>query len=111
MPNALVWRVLFLKITRSCSKFLEPAAMEYERVRGVIQSFMLSDFWLSNILAPSVCDPDQVLVGGRHDYVVWKLCGTFVTDTTTASTTGLLDLSFQVKFSALEAMQTKNNYE
>jgi hypothetical protein len=48
------------------------------------------------ILAPSVLDTGEALVGGRHDYVAWKLCGTFVTDTTTASTTGLLDLSFQV---------------
>lgn len=41
-------------------------------------------------------------MGGRHDYVVWKLCGAFVTDTTTASTTGLLDLSFEVVFSDRE---------
>ncbi|KAH8971233.1 hypothetical protein BDL97_02G130800 [Sphagnum fallax] len=31
----------------------------------------------------------------RHDYVVWKLCGVCVTDSTTASTTGLTDLSFK----------------
>jgi hypothetical protein len=34
----------------------------------------------------------------RHDYIVWKLCGALVTDATTASTTGLVDLSFQVVF-------------
>ncbi|KAG0557823.1 hypothetical protein KC19_11G159600 [Ceratodon purpureus] len=43
----------------------------------------------------SAAEQCQTLLFGGHDYVVWKLCGTFVTDTTTASTTGLLDLSFQ----------------
>ncbi|KAH8971236.1 hypothetical protein BDL97_02G130800 [Sphagnum fallax] len=37
----------------------------------------------------------QTLLLGGHDYVVWKLCGVCVTDSTTASTTGLTDLSFK----------------
>jgi sugar (pentulose or hexulose) kinase len=38
----------------------------------------------------------EKLEDDRHDYVVWKLCGVCVTDSTTASTTGLTDLSFKV---------------
>lgn len=50
--------------------------------------------WLDKHI-PSAAEQCQTLLFGGHDYVVWKLCGAFVSDTTTASTTGLLDLSFQ----------------
>jgi len=35
----------------------------------------------------------QILFLGAHDYVTWRLCGARVTDLTTASTTGLLNLN------------------
>ncbi len=35
----------------------------------------------------------HTLLLGAHDYVAWRLCGARVTDYTTASTTGLLDLA------------------
>ncbi|KAL2620330.1 hypothetical protein R1flu_000535 [Riccia fluitans] len=44
---------------------------------------------------------ESLLLGG-HDYVVWKLCGVCVTDATTASTTGLTNLSFQYAEDLLE---------
>lgn len=42
----------------------------------------------------SAAEQCQTLLFGGHDYVVWKLSGALATDSTTASTTGLLDLSF-----------------
>lgn len=35
----------------------------------------------------------QILFLGAHDYVTWRLCRAWVTDLTTASTTGLLNLN------------------
>jgi xylulokinase len=47
--------------------------------------------WLKNHSPKSLTDADSLLTGA-HDYVVMKLCGESVSDTVTASTTGLLNL-------------------
>ncbi|CAM6113673.1 unnamed protein product [Calypogeia fissa] len=44
---------------------------------------------------PEAFENCQALLLGGHDFVVWKLCERFVTDATTASTTGLTTRSFQ----------------
>jgi xylulokinase len=45
----------------------------------------------------------NILFGG-HDYIAWKLTGALVTDATTASTTGLTDLSFQYAESLIKTV-------
>ena len=41
---------------------------------------------------PEVARRTETILLGAHDYVCWRLCGQRVTDHTTASTTGLLDI-------------------
>ena len=41
---------------------------------------------------PKLYQKSQRLFIGAHDYIAWKLCGAEVTDFTTASVTGMLDL-------------------
>ncbi|XP_024538899.1 uncharacterized protein LOC9653308 [Selaginella moellendorffii] len=50
--------------------------------------------WIDKHMEGSASFCDHLLLGG-HDFVTWKLCGSLVTDVTTASTTGLIDPSLQ----------------
>ncbi|MCO5602548.1 hypothetical protein L7F22_056681 [Adiantum nelumboides] len=50
--------------------------------------------WLDKHQPGTFAECQSVLIGG-HDYVTWRLCHRFVTDATTASTTGLSDCSGQ----------------
>eukprot|EP01018_Ginkgo_biloba_P003969 Gb_31349 [translate_table: standard] len=67
----------------------------YMRIQENPQGSILAKLrWLDkhDMTAAAEC---QCLLLGGHDYVAWKLSGALVTDATTASTTGLTDLSFE----------------
>lgn len=59
--------------------------------------------WLDKHDMSAAAECKNLLFGG-HDYVAWKLTGALVTDATTASTTGLTDLSFQYAESLIKTV-------
>lgn len=59
--------------------------------------------WLDKHDMSAAAECKKLLFGG-HDYVAWKLTGALVTDATTASTTGLTDLSFQYAESLIKTV-------
>ncbi|MBE3599703.1 MAG: hypothetical protein IMX02_13290 [Limnochordaceae bacterium] len=83
------------------------ATQEAERVRAVVgarrwhqltgnlqdaSSLPAKLLWLQRH-EPETYRRARVIFLGAHDYVTWRACGAVVTDPTTASTTGLLDLA------------------
>lgn len=66
----------------------------WHRLTGNLQdasSLPAKMLWLKR-REPDVYRDTEVILLGAHDYITWRACGARVTDLTTASTTGLLNL-------------------
>ncbi len=87
--------------------------MRLRQVTGNLQdaaSLLAKLLWVKNHWR-EVYEKAQVLFMGAHDYVTWRLCGAQVTDWTTASTTGLLDLNSNAwAYDFLDALELRKDW-
>jgi xylulokinase len=85
-----------MRATQQASQLCEQVGEEsLIRVTGNLQdasSLLAKLLWLREH-SPELYASAQKILIGAHDYITYRLCGTAVTDYTTASTTGLFDLS------------------
>ena len=66
---------------------LQRVTRNYKGASGILPKMM----WLKSHEPAYLAQANFILLGA-HDFIIWKLCGAHVTDFTTASTTGLLDV-------------------